>query len=54
MIDVLAQRIASELDELPLPNTFDVCAYSQIRHKPLREHIDRVGRRLFVREPKRS
>jgi predicted nucleotidyltransferase len=49
--DVLAQRIAGELDELPLPYTFDVCAYSQIRHSPLRAHIDRVGRRLFVREP---
>ena len=49
--DVLAQRIAGELDELPLPYTFDVCAYSEIRHNPLREHIDRVGRRLFVRSP---
>jgi predicted nucleotidyltransferase len=47
--DVLANRIAGELDELPLPYAFDVCAYSQLRHSPLREHIDRVGRRLFVR-----
>jgi predicted nucleotidyltransferase len=47
--EVLAQRIAGELDELPLPYAFDVCAYSQIRQRPLREHIDRVGRRLFVR-----
>src|ERR1041384_6484382 len=47
--DALAQRIQGELDELPLPYAFDVCAYPQIRHSPLREHIDRVGRQLFVR-----
>jgi len=48
--EVLANRIAGELDELPLPYAFDVCAYPQIRYVPLREHIDRVGCRLFVRE----
>jgi predicted nucleotidyltransferase len=47
--EALATRIAGELDELPLPYTFDVCAYSSLRHNPLREHIDRVGRRFFVR-----
>ena len=48
--EALANRIAGELDELPLPYTFDVCAYSQLRSQPLREHIDRVGRPLFVRD----
>lgn len=33
----------------PLPYTFDVCAYEKLRHGPLREHIDRVGRPFFVR-----
>lgn len=41
--------IAGELDELPLPYTFDVQAYDAIRHQPLREHIDRVGRSFYSR-----
>lgn len=48
--EVLATRIAGELDELSLPYAFDVCVYSKVRSQPLRDHIDRVGRRLFVRE----
>lgn len=47
-LSVLA-AIAGELDELPLPYTFDVQAYDEIRHQPLREHIDRVGQRLYAR-----
>jgi predicted nucleotidyltransferase len=46
----LAARIAGELDELPLPHTFDVQAYPCVRHQPLREHIDRVRRPVFVRD----
>lgn len=45
----LASRVASELDDLPLPYQFDVQAYPCIRHPPLKDHIDRVGRRFFVR-----
>jgi predicted nucleotidyltransferase len=41
--------IAGELDELPLPYAFDVQAYQGIRHRPLREHIDRVGRSFYAR-----
>jgi predicted nucleotidyltransferase len=48
----LAARIAGELEELPLPYTFDVHAYSTVTHLPLREHIDRVGRRVFTRPAK--
>jgi predicted nucleotidyltransferase len=48
---VLASLVASELDELPLPYQFDVQAYPSIKHTPLREHIDRVGRPFFVRGP---
>jgi uncharacterized protein len=47
--DALAARVAGELDELPLPYQFDVCPYAGVRHPGLREHIDRVGRSLFVR-----
>ncbi|MBJ6802569.1 nucleotidyltransferase domain-containing protein [Geomonas propionica] len=42
-----AEAIASELDELPLPYTFDVKALASIRHRPLREHIERVGVRVY-------
>jgi predicted nucleotidyltransferase len=46
---VLASLVASELDDLPLPYQFDVQAYPCIKHAPLREHIDRVGKPFFVR-----
>lgn len=43
-VDALrAQRIAAELDELPLPFRYDVQPFAAIRHAPLREHIERVG-----------
>jgi predicted nucleotidyltransferase len=45
----LTGRITAELDELPLPYTFDVQAYDAIKHPPLREHIDSVGKTLYRR-----
>lgn len=44
---LLAEAIASELDELPLPYKFDVKALSAIRHPPLLDHIERVGVRIY-------
>lgn len=41
--------IAGELDELSMPYTFDVQAYDAIRHRPLREHIDRAGLNFYSR-----
>ena len=41
--------IAGELDELPLPYTFDVCSDAPISHAPLREHINRVGIPIYRR-----
>jgi len=38
-----AERIAGELDELPLPYRFEVQPLDRIAHRPLREHIGRVG-----------
>ena len=38
-----AERIAGELDELPLPYQFDVKALNHIHYPPLLEHINRVG-----------
>ncbi|MCL2086081.1 MAG: nucleotidyltransferase domain-containing protein [Oscillospiraceae bacterium] len=40
-------KIAACLDELPMPYKFDVVCYDELGHKPLREHIDRVGVELF-------
>lgn len=47
---LMEARIRGELDELPLPYSFDVQAYDSIRHEPLREHIDRVGQIFYVRD----
>jgi predicted nucleotidyltransferase len=42
-----AEAIAAELDELPLPYRFDVIPFDLIKLQPLREHIERVGIRLY-------
>jgi len=42
-----AESIAAELDELPLPYRFDVVAFDLIKFQPLRDHIERVGLRLY-------
>jgi predicted nucleotidyltransferase len=42
-----AEAIAAELDELPLPYHFDVMPFDLIQFQPLREHIERVGIRLY-------
>ena len=42
-----AEAIAGELEELPLPYHFDVKALPAIHHPPLREHIVRVGVRVY-------
>jgi len=44
----LIARIMGELDELPLPYTFDVQAYESIRHEPLKRHINEFGRVLYA------
>lgn len=47
-IDALgAEAIAAELDELPLPYLYDVKPFAAIKHPPLREHIERVGIRIY-------
>lgn len=38
-----AEAIAAELDELPLPYRFEVQPMEHIHHRPLLEHIRRVG-----------
>lgn len=46
-----AEGIALELDELPLPFHFDIHVVRDLRHRALREHIGRVGKCLYRREP---
>ncbi len=41
--------ITQELEDLPLPYKFDVEVYGLVRHEPLREHIDRIGKSFFLR-----
>ncbi len=43
----LLARLNAELDELPLPYTFDLVVYGDIRQAELRAHIDRVGRVVY-------
>ena len=45
--DLQAGAIAAELDELPLPYHFDVMVFDSIKLQALREHIERVGIRLY-------
>ncbi len=42
-----AEAIAGELDELPLPYRFEVQPLSRITHRPLRDHIERVGISIY-------
>ena len=44
------QRLASDLDELPLPYKFDVISMATLPHAPLREHIEDVGQTLYRAE----
>ena len=43
----LIGQISRELDELPLPFTFDVKDYETIKHAPLKQHIDEFGKILY-------
>ncbi len=42
-----AQKVASELEELPFPQQFDVKAMASISSEPLLEHIARVGIKIY-------
>lgn len=44
-----AQRIAAELEELPVPQKFDVRARSGIQSPDMLDHIRRVGRVVYRR-----
>jgi predicted nucleotidyltransferase len=42
-----AEAIAAELEELPLPYHFEVQPLGRITHRPLRDHIERVGISIY-------
>ena len=42
-----AEAISAELEELPLPYKFEVQSMDHILHRPLLEHIQRVGIRIY-------
>ncbi|MCC6356742.1 MAG: nucleotidyltransferase domain-containing protein [Verrucomicrobiae bacterium] len=42
-----AEAIAAELEELPMPCRFDVQSLEHISYRPLLEHIERVGIRIY-------
>ncbi len=42
-------ELHEELDELPTPYLFDITHYETLRHKELKEHIERVGVVLYQR-----
>ena len=48
--DLFIEEIASELDLLPLPYKFDVKSFGSIRNLALREHITRVGIRVYEKD----
>lgn len=48
-LSVLA-LIASQFDDLPLPYKVDLSIYDRIKNKDLVSHIERVGKKLFVRK----
>jgi nucleotidyltransferase substrate binding protein (TIGR01987 family) len=47
---LMGEAIRRELEDLPLPYRFDVQCLDTIKHQPLREHIDRVGVRIWERK----
>ncbi len=46
-VPLQAEAIASDLDELSLPYHFDVVALSAVKSAKLRDHIARVGVRIY-------
>lgn len=47
-LDMLG-KIATDLDELPIPYQVDLSLFDRIDHVGLREHIERVGQVFYQR-----
>jgi len=48
--DVVAKLLFQLNEESALPYFFDVIHYEEISEKALLEHVDRVGRPIYIRE----
>lgn len=44
-------KLDEQLDDLLLPYTFDLSIYHQINNPDLLDHMDRVGKLFFSKEP---
>ena len=44
------ERVADDLEELPMVVKFDVVAYGLVENPEFRRHIERVGVRIYERE----
>ena len=42
-------ELLEALDNLPTPYLFDVTHYDTLKHEGLKEHIDRVGKMIYLR-----
>ena len=40
-------QLATDLDELPAPQKWDVCSYEEINAAPFKKHIDDFGIRVY-------
>ena len=48
-IDTIS-RLHAELEELsPMPYMFDIVSFNDIENKDLKEHIERVGKVIYIR-----
>jgi predicted nucleotidyltransferase len=47
MPSIICERIASDLDDLPYPYSFDVVSYINLNNEELAKHIDRVGVQIY-------
>lgn len=41
--------ISSDLDDLPIPYSFDLSIFSKLDHEDLKDHINRVGKVFYER-----
>lgn len=46
----LTEDLQQKLDALPTPYLFDVTDYNKIKHKPLKENIDKVGKTIYIKK----
>lgn len=48
--DILSKLNSILEEKSPMPYFFDIVDYSHLKHKELKEHIDRVGKAIFCRK----